>query len=75
MSNAENGSACYFCKQGRFVERDEEIAFRQWTDKGCVLCRIKLRVGVCEHCDARDWNAETEAIIREAVRRERDRLG
>jgi hypothetical protein len=74
MSNANNGGTCYFCKTGRFIERTEEIAFKQWTDKGYVFCTVKLRVGVCDHCDSRDWNAETEAVIREVVRKERDKL-
>jgi hypothetical protein len=39
-----------------------------------VFCRVKLAVGVCDHCDSRDWNADTEAVIREVVRRERDKL-
>jgi hypothetical protein len=51
-----------------------EIAFKQWTDKGYVYCNVKLRVGVCDRCDAKNWNAQTEAIIRDTVRRERDKL-
>jgi hypothetical protein len=39
-----------------------------------VYCNVKLHVGVCDRCDAKDWNAQTEAVIREAVRRERDKL-
>ncbi len=74
MSNANNGGTCYFCKKGRFIERNEEVSFKQWTDKGYVFCTVKLCVGVCDHCDSRDWNAETEAVIREVVRRERDKL-
>jgi hypothetical protein len=74
MSNADNGGTCYFCKKGRFIEKDQEIAFKQWTDKGYVDCNVKLRVGVCDHRDAKDWKAQTEAIIRDAVRRERDKL-
>jgi hypothetical protein len=75
MSGAENGGTCYFCKKGRFVEQTEEIAFKQWTDKGYVYCKVQLRVGVCEHCDSRDCNARTEEIINGVVRRERDKLG
>jgi hypothetical protein len=74
VSNADNGGTCYFCKKGRFIEKDQDIAFKQWTDKGYVYCNVKLRVGVCDCCDAKDWNAQSEAIIREAVRRERDKL-
>jgi hypothetical protein len=74
MSNAVNGGTCYFCKNGRFIEKDREIAFKQWTDKGYVYCDVKVRVGVCDRCDAKNWNAQTEAIIRDTVRRERDKL-
>jgi hypothetical protein len=74
MSNADNGATCYFCKKGRFIEKDQDIAFKQWTDRGYVHCNVKLRVGVCDHGEAKDWNAKTEAIIRDAVRRERDKL-
>ena len=74
MSSSSDGNTCYFCKRGRFIEKAEEIAFKQWTDKGYIFCRVNLAVGVCDHCDSRDWNAETEAAIREVVDRERDKL-
>jgi hypothetical protein len=74
MEKQKNGGTCYFCKKGRFVEQTEEIAFKQWTDRGYVFCNVELLVGVCDHCGSRDWNAETEAVIREVVRRERDKL-
>jgi hypothetical protein len=74
MSGAEDDGTCYFCKKGRFIERPEEIAFKQWTDKGYVDCKVQLRVGVCDHCYSRNWNAETERIINDVVRRERDKL-
>ena len=74
MSSSSDGNTCYFCKRGRFIEKAEEIAFKQWTDKGYVFCRVNIAVGVCDHCDSRDWNAETEAAIREVVDREREKL-
>ena len=74
MEKPNNGSTCYFCKNGRFIGRTEAIAFKQRTDKGYVFCAVELRVGVCDHCDSRDWNADTEAVICEVVRRERAKL-
>src|SRR5262245_28333019 len=74
MSNREDEEICYFCKKGHFIRQTEEIAFHQWTDKGYVFCRISAVLGVCDHCDSRDWSEETEALIDEAVRREYGKL-
>jgi hypothetical protein len=63
-----------FVKRAVSSIRPEEVSFKQWTDRGYVFCTVKLRVGVCDHCDSRDWNTETEAVILEVVRRERDKL-
>ena len=74
MSNSENGEICYFCKRGKFTKRTEEIAFHQWTDKGYVFCRVNVVLGVCDRCGSRYWDAEMEALIEQAVRREYDKL-
>ena len=74
MPNEENGDACFFCKQGKFVARTEEIAFRQWTDKGYVFVRVPVLLGVCNRCGSRNWSEETEEMIDKAVRREYDKL-
>jgi hypothetical protein len=74
MSNSENSETCHFCKKGKFIRRNEEIAFQQWTDKGYVYCRVGVSLGICTHCDSRDWGENTEALVEEAVRREYDKL-
>ena len=53
MEKPKSGGTCYFCKKGRFVENTEEIAFKQWTDKGYLFCRVVVPVDVCEHCGSR----------------------
>ena len=52
----------------------QEIAFHQWTNKGYVFCRLSVPMGVCDSCDAKVWDEETEAVIEEAVKREYDKL-
>ena len=74
MSREKNGDTCYFCKKGRFVTRNEEIQFHQWTDKGYVFCRVKISIGVCDQCGSRDWNEEADAVVEAAVRREYNKL-
>jgi hypothetical protein len=74
MPTTDKGDMCPFCRKGRVVERTEEIAFHQWTDKGYVFCRVKGTLGVCDRCGSRDWNDDTEALIEAAVRREYDKL-
>lgn len=74
MSTDEDKNTCFFCKKGKFVTRKEDIAFHQWTDKGYVLCRVNISIGVCDHCGSRDWSEEAEAAIDEAIRREYQKL-
>jgi hypothetical protein len=74
MPSSGNGNLCYFCKRGHFVRISRQIAFHQWTDKGYVLCRVEVPVGVCDRCASCDWSEEAEGIIEAAVRREYDRL-
>jgi len=52
----------------------QEIAFRQWTDKGYVHCRVIIPVATCAGCGARNWDEAAEAIIEEAVNRETGKL-
>jgi hypothetical protein len=33
---------CEICKQGRVTKRMEEMAFRQWSDKGYIHCRVTI---------------------------------
>ena len=61
---------CDFCRSGQVTRRDQYIAFRQWTDRGYVSCRVTVPLGVCDRCQSSHWNKEAEVIVEEAVRRE-----
>ena len=74
MSAPENLHSCEFCKIGRVIKSDQTISFRQWTDKGYISCRATIPMGVCDHCGAKIWDDEAEAVIEEAVRQEYKKL-
>ena len=74
MPELENAKRCDFCKHGQLVKREEQMAFRQWTDKGYLFCRVVVPVDVCEHCGSRGWDQAAEALIEEAVRKEYEEL-
>jgi hypothetical protein len=74
MPGSDEDNLCPFCKQGRVIKRQQEIAFHQSTDKGYVFCRVTIPVSVCDHCGSMTWTREAEATIDEAVRREYDKL-
>jgi len=74
MSAPEDVQHCEACKVGRVVTGAQTISFRQWTDKGYILCRAAIPMGICESCGAKYWDDDAEAIIEEAVRREYQKL-
>ena len=74
MSKREHAERCDFCRVGHVVKRKERIAFRQWTDKGYISCRVVIPIGVCDRCGARNWDEAAEAIVEEAVRTDYDKL-
>jgi hypothetical protein len=74
MSDSNDAQRCDFCKIGHVTRQNQQIAFRQWTDKGYVHCQAEIPIGICDHCGAKHWNADAEAIIEDAVRREYDKL-
>lgn len=65
---------CEFCKQGRATKRLEEMAFRQWSDRGYVHCRIMILVGTCDNCGRKSLDPGSDKIMDEAFQREYDRL-
>ena len=65
---------CDFCKIGHVVESNQPIAFRQWTNKGYVSCRVTIPMIICETCGSKSWDEEAEATLNEAVRKEYDKL-
>ncbi len=72
---AENESIiCEFCKKGRVKRRLDEMAFRQWSDKGYVHCRVTIWIGTCDNCHAKSLDPEANKIFDEAFQREYDKL-
>ena len=65
---------CLFCKIGRIVKADQEIAFKQHTKKGYVFCHVTVPIETCEDCGLKSWDRDAEALIENAVRQEYDRL-
>jgi hypothetical protein len=74
MSSTSDAERCDFCRTGTVVEHAQQVSFRQWTDKGYVFCCVDIPMGVCDHCQAQHWSADAETIVKEAVRREYEKL-
>jgi hypothetical protein len=52
----------------------EEMAFRQWSDKGYIQCRVTILVGTCDKCRVKSLEPGSDKILDEAFRREYDKL-
>jgi hypothetical protein len=74
MPTEEEPIICEFCKKGSVAKRMEEMAFRQWSDKGYVYCRAMLLIGTCDNCNAKSLDSESDKIFDEAFQREYDKL-
>jgi hypothetical protein len=74
MAASTDEQRCDFCKVGGIIKSNQELAFRQWTDRGYLYCRATIPIGVCDRCGAKNWDDDAEAIIAEAVRREYQKL-
>ena len=74
MSDLDDAHQCDFCKKGRVITRKQQLAFRQWTVRGYIHCRAEVPIGLCDRCGSIHWNQEAEALIKEAVRREYEKL-
>jgi hypothetical protein len=61
---------CVLCKIGNLIRSDQELAFKQWTDKGYVFCRVTIHMDICDNCGWKACDNDAEAIINEAVRQE-----
>jgi hypothetical protein len=68
------GEACVFCSHGPITVREEEVSFRQWTDKGYAHCRVVVPVARCAHCGAGTIDESGDTIMDAAVRQAYDRL-
>jgi hypothetical protein len=62
---------CLICRKGHVIIRKEEIAFRQWSDKGYINCRVTIPIATCNHCETRySPDPEIDKILDEAFQRE-----
>jgi len=57
---------CDFCENGRVTRHNKSVSFRQWSDKGYIVCQAEVPVGVCNRCGSRHWNEAAETIVEEA---------
>jgi len=71
---SDTDQLCLFCKQGHVTQVTKPLTFRQTTDRGPIVCRITVPVGRCSQCGAETFDAEAEAMIESAVRREYEKL-
>jgi len=74
MPTTNGADVCDVCGRGIVVRTMQEIAFRQWTSKGYVSCRVTIPVGICGHCGARNWDEAAESVMENAVKDEMDKL-
>ncbi len=65
---------CEICKQGRVTKRMEEMAFRQWSDKGYIHCRTTILIGTCNNCHVKHLDPGSDKILDEAFQREYEKL-
>jgi hypothetical protein len=74
MAAGDEPTVCEICKQGRVTKRVEEMAFRQWSDKGYIHCRTTVLVGTCDKCRVKSLDPGSDKILDEAFQREYDKL-
>ena len=70
MGGKKEDETCPFCKRGNLIKEDRAIAFSQWTDKGYVVCRVTVPIGVCMRCGSKSFTDSAESIVEDAVHRE-----
>ena len=67
-------TVCDFCHKKRVTWKLEDMAFRQWSDKGYVHCRVELQVGTCRGCGAKSLKAGSDEILDAAFQEEYRKL-
>ena len=70
MTPAES-TICLICGKCHVIIRKEEIAFRQWSDKGYINCRVTIPIATCNQCETRySPDPEIDKILDESFQRE-----
>jgi hypothetical protein len=67
-------TVCDFCHKKDVTWRTEYMAFRQWSDKGYVHCRVALNVGTCRSCGAKSLEPGSDRILDAAFAEEYRKL-
>jgi hypothetical protein len=67
-------TVCDFCQQKRVTWTIEQMAFRQWSDKGYVHCRMELSVGTCQGCGSKSLEPGSDQILDAAFQEEYRKL-
>jgi hypothetical protein len=59
------------CGEGYVTTHNATIAFRQWSDKGYIHCRVTIPIDICDRCNARySSDPEIDKVLDEAFHRE-----
>ena len=74
MPSSTDADVCELCHRGAVVRTAQEIAFRQWTSKGNVFCRVTVPMAICPECGAKNLDEAAEATIDRAVQQAIDKL-
>jgi hypothetical protein len=74
MTASQVAERCILCKTGTIAQSEQDLAFKERTDKGYVFCRVTILMDICDHCGAKSWDHDADAIMDNAVRREYERL-
>jgi hypothetical protein len=56
-------TVCDFCHHKRVIWRTEEMAFRQWSEKGYLHCRVELDVGTCQSCGSKSLQPGSDQLL------------
>jgi hypothetical protein len=54
---------CDFCHQQGVNWQTEEMAFRQWSDRGYVHCRVEVAVGTCPSCGTKSLRPGSDQVL------------
>ena len=63
MASAER-IVCVLCGKGHITRQKRDVAFRQWSDKGYIHCRVTIPIDICDHCHANySWTQESTRYL------------
>lgn len=64
---------CAICQKGLVTMNMEEMAFREWSNKGYVHCQVTILIGTCDNCQAKSLGPNSDPIFDAAFQREYDK--